>query len=801
MPLNIGSLTTGQQRVLIDMRDGRVAAHKYYNTVTIAIEPSDIKFVDNATGTPDQIQIDNLPPGEYEITFYGGPLSNIGNELATNPFTKVTGSATPLLINIGDNAAAYSNLWVRVRARVSATDMADIITTRLYYSRAQSGGTLNAFIDRSKVVYANNTSGYADALILADGMCPAGSTVTLYNYNGSSLDAIDPATGALGGSGLVKTAGPDTYYIGTSDGATVNQYIVIQVTAADGSVAWYGTKGINGGTTNLDDFVPIEILRGGAGSENFLNSMQWYYCGTNGANDQLAFGVTGMRAGSRGTITGNNSATDTGVKDAINQLRLGLGNDNTNYTEYASASLVIDNTDGSDPITRTIDFTSFLSENPVTGTLFSLAPSVGNNQFIVDNFSGIIHVVIEDTSTGTSFHRFLNSAVAMPVFFSELIEKETLGSGFNVTSENSSRIYRMSAYNRALILRASMLGAFDNTAPTSGSISIGSGSGYINSFTNATLNLAAADDAGGSGIKEMIVSNSPITGAESRIAYVPTLTGYTLGSVSEGSSTTVYVRFYDYSGNYIDSSCSAVYDATGALETSPITTLSTISLKDSSTSFGAIMLGVRDNLSGMQNGAVTLMIRPLGASDWLTAQRIPMNFSGGLLTSGNTSMWDVVIGPTANVGIQPVTLTEGVYEYCAEMRDGAGNVTLSTINTVTVVVQTNSSFEEKTAPYPFNPKKETASVQGIIGLGGASSIEMVVYSKDTGQVVDEIEITDPLLLTSGNHTYLWSGRDRKGNPLPSGEYEIHIKVNGNTSDASGTAVVKAFIEGGNGCIW
>jgi hypothetical protein len=634
-------------------------------------------------------------------------------------------------------------------------------------------------------------------------MCPVGATVTLHYYNGTFLSMINPVDGSLGGSGLIKSAGPDTYYIGTADGSSVHQQIVIQVVALDGSIAWYGTRGINGPTTNEDDFVPIEIKRGGAGSANFLNAMQWAYVGsTRNQNDALGFGLTGIQAGSRATITGMNSDTATGVKDAVNPLMLDIGDDNPNYTNAASANLVIDNTDGSDAITKTIDFNSLIQSAPIVGNPFcSLVKNVGNNQFSFQYFTtgvGHLHAVIQDTSTMTSMHRFLETD---PTTMSELLDKETLGSGFNVTSENTARKYRISAYNHALVEFYGSVNSFDGTPPTTGTIIVDAGSGFTSSFTGVTLTLSATDDAAGAGIKDMMISNLfDFSDNPPRQPYTSTVTGWNLTPVAEGAATTVYVRFFDFNNNVKDASYSVIYDQTPPTETSPLSVLGTIYLGDNKTSFGSLMLGIQDALAGMQNGSATLLIRPQGAPDWLTAQRIPMTYAGGSLLAGNTSMWGVEIGPNADGAIQPVVLTNTTYEYCAEMRDGAGVVGLSPVNTVNVLVQKATTFEETTIPSSFNPgNDETTEIRGIIGEGDAKPIEIVIYN-ESGQVVREMEITDPVKLLSGYQTYTWDGRGSNGKTVSPGEYTIRVTVRNASTGMGTSATIRTQVVAGNGCI-
>lgn len=242
---------------------------------------ANIIFNQNALGIPDEFGFNNIPAllagQSYRLSLLSDPL-HLNSEIAGKDFGPADHPVNgPLLISLNDNDPIFSGFWANLTLRDGPMSKSNIFTIQIPFSRG-NGGNREAYIDMTKRTFYD--FGGLVYLNFAPGGLTLSSTfgdvkLAVFNYNPvmQTLEPIDPTTGnivpgpdlpanvRINGS-IGGAAAPVTTFIVHNGGAQPNRNLVFKLTAPDGSVAWFGTRGISTatGVADSDNFAPLPLV-------------------------------------------------------------------------------------------------------------------------------------------------------------------------------------------------------------------------------------------------------------------------------------------------------------------------------------------------------------------------------------------------------------------------------------------------------------------------------------------------------------------------------------------------------------
>ncbi len=252
--------------------------YKQYTDPAYAYDINNCSFINNTSGTPDQIQFTNLPlltDSNSSYTFnirggYGNGMNNIINSVTRTYADYNNIAQQPLKINVGDNY--FSNIWTEIYHNDAGGNRV-LIGIKRFDVAFSTVGSRNSFVNEDLTEYDAITN----SKVFNSGSVPAGSLIFLYDINGT--DPIDPATGnenaSFTGVDTDAITFPYNYKI-HSDPAFYRDLKTVVVNKSNPlDIATYGTGSyspvsIINNNGNFTNFKGVSIVSDAAGNKNLL---------------------------------------------------------------------------------------------------------------------------------------------------------------------------------------------------------------------------------------------------------------------------------------------------------------------------------------------------------------------------------------------------------------------------------------------------------------------------------------------------------------------------------------------------
>lgn len=470
--------------------------YKQYTNPAYAYDINNCVFINNASGTPDQIQLNNLPlltgaNSSYTFNIRGGNGHGISNIINTVnvPYTSYNQSAQkPLKINVGDNY--FSNIWVEIFYN-EADHNRVLLGSKRFDVVFSTVGNRESFINEDLTSYDAATN----SKIFQNGSISSNSKLFIYDINGTN--PINPATGSEDEDFAgVNTDDPETFsypykykiHSGTAFSRNLKTVIINKSNPLDTvtyGVGNYSPTAIINNNGNFTNFKGVSIVSDASGNRNLLVR--------NGFCTDVKF-IT--------LSTVQNSASVQGEKLTGTDLIISLTGLETNFfTANDVVYTISDNADLSgNAASKEFNLNSVIG--PVNTTAaFNFSQYSGDSDHL--DISGTLAtktfwLLTNDPDSGSKFNSIYGNTT---VNFHN--EYETSGLGYNLTPDISgvNNSIFTTLYDPFLrpVINNSWL--FDNTPPVIDSeITLTTGYGtdiYIGTIDNpsvAIFSCVASDD-------------------------------------------------------------------------------------------------------------------------------------------------------------------------------------------------------------------------------------------------------------------------------------------------------------------
>lgn len=427
---------------------------------------TNVSYVDAPFGSQDYVLLANFPPllGGGDSFRFIVTNQEYGGTVIADIIDSTHVAVGNIQIPVGNNALDASNLYIRaIHRNATLTDRVEIFYMNLPISRGFGGTQGDAFIDRSKIGFQMNNR----MLAFGAGAVPGNSTIRIYNYfyNGVFWEAqpISSNNGVVGTDNplIADGTGAGNYII--YDTVAPNhaglRNLIIEVTAPDGSKAYYGSKHIDSGIPfyDSDRFNPLVVVRDSAAfSTHIVLSDICYY--------KTADTLTAQIIAPTGSF---NNSGGFGLRfnfDVYNRIADISGNifftDPEQNAFWNSGSVLIENFAPAAPWAQfTLDANSIYG--PIGAAAITFHPQPGDTDYFEINSPMYYSTFLKRVSNGFfKIRNDLSNAFNLNVFGDD----ESLG-GRYVMPAGTSDSLQLTIYDRFLRLIATSNNLLDNTPP------------------------------------------------------------------------------------------------------------------------------------------------------------------------------------------------------------------------------------------------------------------------------------------------------------------------------------------------